>query len=74
MPSLSVFVLANRYLVMDAPDPLVEQGRQHAALVDHEQRVIWIDPGVSPAAHESVVLRAVSKAWRERVAAMETAQ
>lgn len=73
-PSLSVFVLANRYLIIDSPDRLTRNGKRCSALVDHDDKVIWIDPDVSPAARQGVILRAVSLAWQDRVAAMQLVQ
>ena len=64
---LTVFVLANEYAILNSPDPLTSDGRRCEAIIDHGQRVIWIDPSVSVRRRASVLLRASSQAWRERL-------
>lgn len=63
---LTVFILCKEYMVIDSPDPLVgDRGERLDATVDHEERVIWINPRLPSQRRTSVVAQAVSEAWRQ---------
>ena len=71
---LDAFVLSNDYRIIDSPEPIVHDGTRRCALIDHQQHVIWIDPGVSPSARQRVILRAVCRAWQDRLTMLETVE
>jgi hypothetical protein len=53
------------YRVIRVPDPLTRDGERLAALIDHEDQVVWIDPSVaSPSRVDETIL-----AVREKLAA-----
>lgn len=65
---LTAFVLANQYVILDAPEPLRDDdGVRCQASIDHDEKVIWIDRAVPAPEKQQLLLDAVSRAWQERM-------
>lgn len=66
-----VFILSDEYSIQDSPDLLTdESGQRFSAVVDHEQKVIWLDASLVGYPRQRVIAHAVAHAWKERVEAV----
>lgn len=61
---LTVLVVERQYVVLDSPEALDDGAEAH---IDHEQRVVWLRPGLRGVDRERVVTAVVAQAWRERL-------
>jgi hypothetical protein len=62
-----VRVCAETYRIMRAPEPIIDDdGDRWRSEIDHEQRIIWIDPAADAPSLPRVVGAAVAQAWFER--------
>ncbi len=62
-----VRVFHEKYRVVNHPGPLrSEVGDRFRYKIDHDQRVIWVDPDVPLMDRPMLYARAVAQAWVER--------
>jgi hypothetical protein len=67
-PQRPLRILDAEYRTMKAPHALTDDaGTPCDHQIDHEDRVIWTDPSLSPDALLEVIPSAVCQAWQERL-------
>lgn len=62
---MTVSVCGNEYVIMDCPEPITTDGGRYRFQIDHDQQVIWLDPGLG-AGRSAAIARAVAAAWADR--------
>lgn len=68
----SVLVLDRWYQILTCPHRLKDDaGRPWRCQVDHGERVIWIDAGVTGADRQGLVERAIDRVLAERMKAVQ---
>lgn len=69
--SLRIPVLEDTYTVRESPDVIRDEpgGESCAYLLDHDDQIIWIAPGLGRDDQLRVIAVAVSRCWQERLAA-----
>jgi hypothetical protein len=61
---LTVTIAGRCWTIVDSDEPLFAAGKPMDAMCDHRACEIRLDPGVSPARRQRVILDAVGDAWR----------
>jgi hypothetical protein len=69
MKPKTITVRDETFRVIRVPDPLMVNGERHAAIIDYEELVVWIDPNV--ACDSDVLARVKEQAAREIAAAQD---
>lgn len=62
---LVIPVYCYSYTLQDSPEPLGDVDNPGDYQIDHEDRIIWLAPGLMPPRRGHAIALAVSQAWVE---------